>query len=120
MKQEYDNLSYRNSVSQTDENISRLVKLANDSNKPGKVFVESLINNALVELKRFKTAKKQETANVNWWGKTAGWAAMFAAACAAGFAVVVSALLKISFFLEAVVIVTAFFNWLAYLGGLIL
>ena len=113
-------MSYRNPVSQSDENISRLVKLTDDSNKPGKALVESLINNALSELKKLNIAKKQEIINVSWWEKTMGWAAMFAAACAAGLAIVASALLKISFFLEAVVILTMFFNWLTYLGGRIL
>jgi hypothetical protein len=120
MKPENDNLSYRSSVSQSDENISRLVKLVDDSNKPGKAFVESLINNALGELNRLKIAKKQKIMNVSWWEKTIGWAAMFAAACGAGLAIVVSTLLKINFFLQAVVILTMFFNWLTYLGGRIL
>jgi hypothetical protein len=120
MKQEDNNLSYCSSVSQSDENISRLVKLANDSNKPGKAFVESLINNALGELNQLKTAKKQEIMKLSWWEKTMGWAAMVAAACAAGFAIAVSTLLKINLFLQAIVILTMFFNWLTYLGGRIL
>ena len=124
MKPEDDNLSDRSSVSQSDENISRLVKLADDSNKPGKTFTKSLINNALGELKQLKTAKNREEKNiiinVSWWEKAMGWAAMFAAACAAGFAIIVSTLLKINFFLQAVVILTMFFNWLTYLGGRIL
>jgi hypothetical protein len=103
-------------MNREDENISRLVKLADDSNKPGKAFTRSLINNALGELKRLKTAKQQEIINVSWWEKTVGWAAMVAA----GFAIVISTLLKINFLLEAVVIVTAFFNWLTYIGGHIL
>jgi hypothetical protein len=107
-------------MNREDENISRLVKLADDSNKPGKAFTQSLINNALSELKRLKTVKQQEIMNVSWWEKAMGWAAMFAAACGAGLAVVISTLLKINFFLEAVVILTMFFNWLTYLGGLIL
>jgi hypothetical protein len=120
MKQEDNNLSYRNSTSQSDENISRLVKLANDSNKPGEAFTESLINNAISELGRLKTAKEQKIIKVSWWEKSMGWAAMFAAACAAGLAFAASTLLKINFFLEAVVILTMFFNWLIYLGGHIL
>ncbi|MFZ0033375.1 MAG: hypothetical protein WAK60_00110 [Sedimentisphaerales bacterium] len=104
-------------MKQEDDNISRLVKLAGDSNKPGKVFVESLINNALGELKQLKAAKEQEIIKVSWWDKTMGWAAMLVAACAAGFAVIVSTLLKINFLL---VILTMFFNWLTYLGGRIL
>jgi hypothetical protein len=107
-------------MNREDKNISRLVKLTDDSNEPGRAFTQSLINDALGRLKRLNTAKKQELINVSWWDRAAGWAAMFAAACTAGFAVVVSALLKISFFLEAVVIVTAFFSWLIYLGGYIL
>ncbi len=120
MKRKDDNLLYRNSMTQSDENISRLVKLDDDSNKPSKAFVESLINNALGELKQLKIAKKQKIMKVSWWEKAAGWAAMFAAACAAGLAVVVSALLKINFFLEAIVVLTMFFNWLTCLGGRIL
>jgi hypothetical protein len=103
-----------------DENISRLVKLVDASNRPGEAFVGSLINNALGELKRLKTAKKQEIINVSWWEKTMGWAAMFAAACAAGFAFVVSALLEINFLLQIIVVLTMFFNWLTFLGGRIL
>jgi hypothetical protein len=107
-------------MKQEDENISRLVKLAGDSNKPGKAFADSLINDALGELNRLKTAKKQEITNAGWWEKSMGWAAMFAAACAAGLTFVASAVLEINFFLQAVIIITAFFNWLTYLGGRIL
>jgi hypothetical protein len=103
-------------MNREDENISRLVKLADDSNKPGKAFTDSLINNALGKLKRLETAKQ----HISWWEKSMGWAAMFAAACAAGFAFAVSVLLKISFFLEAAFVLTMFYNWLTYLGGRIL
>jgi len=120
MKRKDDNLLYRNSMTQSDENISRLVKLDDDSNKPNKAFVKSLINNALGELKQLKIAKKQEIMKVSWWEKAAGWAAMFAAACGAWLAITVSALLKINFFLEAIVVLTTFFNWLTYLGGRVL
>jgi len=116
MKREDDNLSYRNSVSRSDENISRLVKLTNGSNKPGKAFTESLIDNALGKLKKLKTARKQEIINVSRWEKTIGWAAMVAAGCGAVLAIVASTLLKINLFLEAVVILTVSFNWLTYLG----
>jgi hypothetical protein len=107
-------------MSVEDENISRLVKLAGDSNNPGKAFADSLVNDALGELGRLKTAKQQKITNVSWREKTAGWATLFAAACAAGFTFVASTLLKINFFLQATVIATAFFNWLTYLGGHIL
>jgi hypothetical protein len=107
-------------MNREDENISRLVKLADDSNKPGGVFTRSLISNALGELNRLMMAKQQKIMNVSLWEKAAGWAAMFAAACGAGLAVIVSALLKINFFLEAVAILIMLFNWLTYLGGYIL
>jgi hypothetical protein len=107
-------------MNREDENISRLVKLVDDSNKPGRTFTESLINNALSKLDRLKTAKEQKIIKVSWWEKTAGWAAMFVAACAAGLAFAASTLLKINILLQAVIIVTAFFNWLIYLGGHIL
>ncbi len=99
-----------------DENILRLVKLTNDSNKPGKAFTESLINNALGKLGQLKMAKKQEIMNASRWEKTIGWAAMVVAGCGAVLAVVASTLLKINFFLEAVVILSMSFNWLTYLG----
>lgn len=110
----------RDSMTQSDKNISGLVKLADDSNKPAKAFVESLINNALGELKQLKIAKKQEIMKVSWWENIMGWAAMVAAACTTGLTIVVSALLKINFFLGVVVILTMFFNWLIYLGARIL
>jgi hypothetical protein len=101
-------------MKQEDENISRLVKLAGDSNKPGKAFTESLIDNALAELRQPRIIE------VSWWGKTAGWAAMFSAGCAAAFAFAASILLKINLALETVLILTMVFNWLTYLGGHIL
>jgi hypothetical protein len=121
MKRKDDDLLHRNSVPQADENISRLVKLADDSSKPSRALTKSLINNALSELKQIKTAKKRAEKNiimkVSWRGKKLGWAAMVAAACAAELAIIVSTLLKINFFLEAIVILTMFFNWLTFLGG---
>jgi Flp pilus assembly protein TadB len=116
MRPEDDNLIYLNSVSRSDENISRLVKLTNDSNKPGKVFTESLIDNALGELEHLKTALKQELINVRRWQTNVGWAAMVAAGCGAVLAAVASTLLKINLLLEAVVILTVAFNWLTYFG----
>jgi Flp pilus assembly protein TadB len=116
MKREDDSLSYRVPGSQLDENTSRLVKLADDSNKPGKALTESLINNALGELKQLKMAKNQEITDVSRWEKTMGWAAMVAAGCGAVLAVVASALLKVNFLLEAAVILTMSFNWLTYIG----
>jgi Flp pilus assembly protein TadB len=99
-----------------DENISRLMKIAKDSNKPGKAFFESLINNAIGELGRLKIANKQVISNAGRWENNMGWAAMVAAGCGAVLAVVASTLLKINFLLEAAIILTMSFNWLTYLG----
>ena len=123
MKQEDDNLFYHSSISQSDKNISRLVKLADDSGKPGGAFTESLMDSALSELKQLEVEKKNEKqifSKLNWPEKALGWAAMVAAACGAGLTVVVSTLLKMNFVLEAIVVLTMFFNWLTYLGGRIL
>jgi hypothetical protein len=116
MKREDDNLSYRTSVCRSEENISRLVKLTNDSNKPGKIFTKSLTDNALDELEHLKTARKQELINVSLWEKNVGWAAMLAAGCGAVLAAAASTLLKVNLLLEAVVILTLAFNWLTYFG----
>ena len=106
-----------------DQNVSRLLKLAGDSNRPGRAFAESLIDRALGELKRSAVNKKNRqhaVARPNWLEKAIGWAAMVAVACGAGLTIVVSALLKMNFLVQAVVVLTMFFNWLTYLGGRIL
>jgi hypothetical protein len=107
-----------------EKNISRLVKLAGDSNQPGRAFTKLLVGSALDELKQASAKKKREEENItvksNWLEKAMGWAAMVAAACGAGLAFVVAALLKVNTFLTAMVIMTMFVNWLNYLGGLIL
>lgn len=113
-----------NSMNQSEKNISRLVKLADDSNKPRRAFTEPLTDAAISELRWLGPDKKQEKTaaipKVGWWEKTPGWAAMVAAACGAWLTIVVSTLLKINFFLEAIVVLTIFFNWLTFLGGRIL
>jgi hypothetical protein len=123
MKRKDTGLSHHNFPNQSDKNISRLVKLADDSGKPGRAFTESLMDSALRELKQLeveKKNKKQIFTRFNWPEKAMGWAAMVAAACGAGLTVVVSTLLKMNFVLEAIVVLTMFFNWLTYLGGRIL
>jgi site-specific recombinase len=123
MKRKEDNLSHDDSAAQLDENISRLLKLTEDSDEPGRAFTESLIDRALRELKRSAADKKnREHAIVrpNWLEKAMSWAAMVAVACGAGLTIVVSALLKMNFLVQATVVSTMFFNWLTYLGGHIL
>ena len=122
MKRKEDNLSHDDSAGQSDENIRRLLKLADGSNKPGRAFTESLIDRALGELKRSAVNKNRRHAIVgpNWLEKAMGWAAIVAVACGAGLTIAVSALLKMNFLVQVVVVSTMFFNWLTYLGGRIL
>ena len=120
MKQNDDNLSNDDSVTQLDKNFSRLLKLSDQSNKPGRTFTESLINGALNELKQLEV-KRAEAKNItirsNWLEKAIGWAAIIAVACGAGLVVVISVFLKMNLLLEVIVVLTMVFNWLSYLGG---
>ncbi len=119
-----DNLSFDDSATQLDKNISRLVKLENESNKPSTAFTRSLIDNALYELKQAEIHRKDKeksiTLKVSWWEKAMGWAAMFAAACGTGLTFVVSAFLTVNAFLTVIATITTFANWLTFLGGLVL
>jgi len=114
------------------------VKLADDSNKPGRAFTESLINNALGKLEQLKTVRKREEKNiiikvswwekamglaamiiikVSWWEKAMGLAAMIAVVCLAGLCFLVS---QINSSFAAIVLTIMFINRFVYLGGLIL
>ncbi|MGB2861961.1 MAG: hypothetical protein WBC05_01420 [Sedimentisphaerales bacterium] len=120
MKRNNDNQSYDDSATQLDKNFSRLLKLSDKSNKPGRKFTAELINGALDELKQVEVKKadsKRVTIRSGWWEKTMGWAAMIAVACGAGLVVVISVFLKMNLLLEVIVVLTMVFNWLNYLGG---
>jgi hypothetical protein len=121
MKQKDNNLYSGTSVLQSDENISRLVKLANDSNKPSRAFTDSLINNALGKLEQLKTATKHEEKNitmeVSWWEKALGLAAMIAVVCLAGLGFLAS---QINSAFAVIILAIMFINRIVYLGGLIL
>jgi len=120
MKQNNNNISNDDSVTQLDKNFSRLMKLTAQSNKPGGKFTESLINVALGELKQSQvenTAAKNITIRSSLWERTMGWAAMIAVACGAGMAFAVSVFFKMNLLLEIIVVLTMVFNWLDYLGG---
>jgi hypothetical protein len=120
MKRINDNFSNGGSATQLDKNFSRLLKLTGESDKPGRTFTESLINDALNELKQLDV-KKTESKNVmirtDWLEKAMGWAAMIAAAFGAGLVVVISVVLKMNLLLEIVVVLTMVFNWINHLGG---
>ena len=120
MKHKNENLSNDDSVTQLDKNISRLLKQTDRSNKPGRVFTESLINDALRELEQVdvnKTEIKNIPTRYSWLEKTMGWAAMIAAAFGTGLVVVISIVLKMNLLLQVVVVLTMVFNWITYLGG---
>lgn len=115
-----NNLSSDDSYTQLDKNFSRLLKVTGQSNKPGRNFTESLINNTLVELKKTQVEKDgawNVTIRSKWLEKVIGWAAMIAVACGAGLVVVISVFLKMHLLFEAIVVLTMVFNWLNYIGG---
>jgi len=120
MKQINDNLSNDDSATQLDKNLSRLLKLTDQSNKPGRRFTDSLIDNAVNELKQLQV-KKAGTKNISirseWLEKLLGWAAMIAVACGAGLVMLISIVLKMNLLLEVIVVLTIVFNWISYLGG---
>ena len=123
MNRKNDNLPFDDSASQLDKNISCLVKVADDSSEPGKTFTNSLIDGALRELGRVSVGAKREQEHaivrISWMNRAVGWAAMFSAACCAGLAVILSALLNIYTFFGVIVFITMFANLMTYLGGLI-
>lgn len=108
MNRKNDGSPFDDSAAQLDKNLSRLVKLADDSNIPSKAFSRSLIDNALGELERLECQTKREQRHkiiqLNWPKKVMGWAAMFAAACGAGLVIILSTLLKINTFLAVIVL----------------
>ncbi|MHC4570603.1 MAG: hypothetical protein ACYS0C_00815 [Planctomycetota bacterium] len=124
MKRENGNLLHCNSMSQSEKNISRLVRLAGDSNKPGGAFTESLINDALSDLEQSAVGNKQEEkaiiVKLDWRKKVVSCAAMIVVVCIAGFSILISNLVKINSFFAMIVLIGMFVNWLVYIGGLIL
>ena len=120
MKRENDNLLSDESAQQLDKNLSRLLKLTGKSNKPSRTFTESLINDALNELKQLNIKKPGSTNTMllpNWLEKVVGWAAMIAVAFGTGLVVMISFFLKMNFLLEVIVVLTIVFNWISSLGG---
>jgi hypothetical protein len=120
MKRINDNLSNDDSVRQLDKNLSRLLKLTDRSDRPGGKFTESLISEALSELKQpqiEKAGAKNVTVRSGWLERAIGWAAMIAVACGAGLLMLISIVLKMNLLLEVIVVLTMVFNWLIYLGG---
>jgi hypothetical protein len=74
-----------------EKNISRLVKLAGDSNEPGKVFADSVVKNALDELKGTKAEREGNGKFVKVkWKRTLSWAAVVLVVCGIGFGILIS------------------------------
>jgi len=76
-----------------EKNISRLVKLTGDTDKPSKAFTDSLTEQALGELKGSGTGRKREEKGVKMklnLKKILAWAATIMIVCALGIGVLVS------------------------------
>ncbi len=119
MKHDTDNLPRDDGSTQLDQNLSRLLKTASDSSRPGARFTQSLIDDAVAELRRTQAAGRNRASWVSgppWVEKSLGWAAVVGAACSAGLVVIASILLKMSFLLQAVVVSTVLFNWFTCFG----
>ncbi len=121
MKRQDKDFFDSDSGTQLDKNISRLVMLADDSDKPGRAFTETLINNALGELGRSDAGGKREQTNmIVTISQLEKAAAMVAVVCGAGFGILVTVLAHANTLLTGIVLIAMFVNWLIYYGGLIL
>jgi hypothetical protein len=124
MKGKDNNSFYYNGIIQLDKNISRLVRLSGDTSEPRRAFVQSLVSNALGELKRSVAATERTRESiltrVSLLDRVMGIAAMTTVVCGAGLSILLSVLVKLNAFVAVAVLVVMFINWLAYLGGLVL
>jgi hypothetical protein len=116
-----NNAFSNNSNAQLDNNISRLVKVGECPDKPGKEFTESLIKNVLSELKKSGSGADLESSNMmvifSQWEKVA---AMIAVICSAGFGFLVYVLAQANSLFAAVVMISMLVNTFIYYGELIL
>ncbi|MBN2181823.1 MAG: hypothetical protein JW715_07895 [Sedimentisphaerales bacterium] len=104
-----------------DRNISRLVKLADDTGSPSRVFTKLLLEDALKKLSRtnkdVNCNRGKMTVVISQWEKIAAMVAIF---CGAGFGVFVSILAHINTVFAGIVLMVMVVNRLIYYGGLIL
>ena len=109
------------SDTQLEKNVSRLVKLADDSKQPGRMFTESLISGVLSELGQSDAGTNRKhwnnTVTISQWEKAA---AMIAVVCGAGFGIFVSILAHMNSVFAGIVLIAMLVNWLIYYGGLLL
>jgi len=78
-----------------EKNISRLVKLTADSDKPSEAFTNSLIDEAINELEQGRTREGRKI-DMKVTFKTLAWAAVILVACGVVFSIVVPSLQKMS------------------------
>ena len=121
MKRKDNNLFGNNMDTQLDNNISRLVKLAESPDKPGREFTESLIRDVINELGRSDSDADRGHGNItvifSQWEKAA---AMIAVVCSAGFGLLVYILTQVNSLFAAIVMISMLVNWFIYYGELIL
>jgi Ca-activated chloride channel family protein len=81
-----------------EKNISRLVKLTADSDKPSEAFTESLIDEALQGLEQAGQGRSREGRKIDMkvTFKTLAWAAMIIVACGVIFNILMPSLSKVS------------------------
>jgi hypothetical protein len=105
------------------ENISRLVKLSDESGTPSAGFVNTLIHSSLERLKQpdveVTSQRQGRFIGINW-DKIMGLAAVITLIYGAGFEVLLSGLVRISSIFTFTVLIAMIVNWLVYLGGFIL
>ncbi|HIJ72035.1 MAG TPA: DUF3520 domain-containing protein [Planctomycetes bacterium] len=79
-----------------EKNISRLVKLTADTDKPSEAFTESLIDKALQELEAGRHGRTREGRKIDMkvTFKTFAWAAVILVACGVVFSIIVPSLQK--------------------------
>ena len=119
MKCDDSNLLQEDGSTQLDQNLSRLLKAASSSSRPSAGFTESLVNDAVAELRRTKAAGQNRASWASgppWLERSLGWAAVVGAACSAGLAIIASILLKMSFLVQAVAVLTVMVNWFTFFG----
>lgn len=119
MKDNYNNVPRSDDSTPLDRNIARLLKTADTSSRPGVKFTESLVSRALDELEQSRGADRDKPCSpvrVIRLKKSFGWAAMVAAACSAGLAIMASIFLKMNFVLQSIIGLTMLFHWFTYIG----
>lgn len=74
-----------------EKNISGLIKLAGDTDKPSKAFADSVVKNALDELKGTKAEREESDKFIGIkWKRTLPWAAVILVVCGIGFGILIS------------------------------